>query len=77
MPLLKTVLRTGSACLLGVAGGLSYGYFSGSPWLYDRVFMPAIQRVDAERAHLMAVSLASRGLVPKDRTVDPDILVSL
>lgn len=76
MPILRTVLRTGSACLLGVAGGLGYGYFSGSQWMYDRVFMPAMQCFDPERAYVMAVSFASRGLVPKDRTVDPDILVS-
>ena len=37
--------------------------------------MPAVARMDPERAHLAAVWAASKGLVPRDRSRDPDILV--
>lgn len=77
MPFLRKFLKAGSACLLGVTGGVGYGYFSGSPWLFDRLLMPLVKCVDPERAHVMAVLLASKGLVPRDRTVDPDMLVSI
>lgn len=39
--------------------------------------MPVVMKVlDAERAHTFAVWLASKGLVPVDRTGDPEILVN-
>ena len=39
--------------------------------------MPVVMKVlDAERAHAFAVWLASKGLVPVDRTGDPEILVN-
>ncbi len=38
--------------------------------------MPAAMRVlDPERSHTFAVWMASKGLVPVDRTEDPEILV--
>jgi len=68
----KFVVSAGAACLLGLSG---YSYFSGSPWFYQYVVMPAVARMDPERAHLAAVWAASKGLVPRDRSRDPDILV--
>lgn len=39
--------------------------------------MPVVMKVlDAEHAHAFAVWLASKGLVPVDRTGDPEILVN-
>lgn len=39
--------------------------------------MPVAMRVlDPERSHTFAVWLASKGLVPVDRTGDPEILVN-
>ena len=39
--------------------------------------MPVVMKVlNAERAHAFAVWLASKGLVPVDRTGDPEILVN-
>ena len=39
--------------------------------------MPAVRLVDAERAHVMAVKFAAKGLVPRDCGQDPEILVYL
>lgn len=52
----------------------AYGYLSGNAWFYGHVAMPAVRLLDPEQAHVLAVYLASKGLVPKDRTRDPDIL---
>ena len=72
MSRLRRAFAIGGACLLGLSG---YGYFAGSPWFYKHVVMPAAGHMDPERAHVTAVYLASKGLVAKDRTTDPDILV--
>lgn len=69
---LKTVLA-GSAGLAGVG---CYCYFSGTPWFFQRVVMPVSRILDPENAHRAAILLASRGLVPKDRSKDSEILVS-
>lgn len=71
MSRLRRAFAIGGACLLGLSG---YGYFAGSPWFYKHVVMPAAGHMDPERAHVTAVYLASKGLVAKDRTIDPDIL---
>ncbi|PFX32264.1 dihydroorotate dehydrogenase (quinone), mitochondrial-like isoform X1 [Stylophora pistillata] len=48
---------------------------SGDERFYRSIVMPAVMKVlDAERAHTFAVWLASKGLVPADRTGDPEIL---
>ena len=62
----------GSAGLLGLS---CYGYFSGSPWFFQRVAMPAIRVLDPETAHRTSIFMASKGLLPKQRLKDPDILV--
>ena len=72
MPSFRLVFSSGSVCLLGLSG---YLYFSGNPWFYQRVVMPAATRMDPERAHLAAVWAAARGLVPRDHSRDPAILV--
>ena len=72
MPSFRLVFSSGSVCLLGLSG---YLYFSGNPWFYQRVVMPTVTRMDPERAHLAAVWAASRGLVPRDHSKDPAILV--
>ena len=72
MPSLRLVVSAGAACLVGLSG---YAYFAGSPWFYQRVVMPAVSCMDPEQAHLWAVYLASKGLVPRDHSKDPAILV--
>ena len=50
---------------------------NGDERFYRSIIMPAAMRIlDAERAHTFAVWLASKGLVPVDRTGDPEILVN-
>jgi len=39
--------------------------------------MPAIKLLDPEKAHTLAVKLASYGIVPRDSEQDPDVLVSI
>ena len=59
--------------------GLAFGsYFSarGNEQFYSSFIMPAVQLLDPERAHVLAVWLAAKGLVPRDRDRDPEILVS-
>ena len=59
--------------------GLAFGsYFSarGNEQFYSSFIMPAVQLLDPERAHVFAVWLAAKGLVPRDRDRDPEILVS-
>ena len=77
MPVLRALLQAGGVLLAGAGGGLCYGYFSCNSWMFDNVFMPATRCVDPERAHVLAVKLAARGLVPRDKSRDPDILVSI
>ena len=79
MPVLRALLQASGALLAGAGGGLCYGYFSCNSWMFDNVFMPATRCtcVDPERAHVLAVKLAARGLVPRDKSRDPDILVSI
>ncbi len=77
MPLLRVLLKAGSVAVLSVSGGLCYGYFTFNQWMFDTVFMPMTRRLDPETAHLSAVALAARGWVPRDKSKDPDILVSL
>ena len=73
MPSLKLLVSAGTACLLGLSG---YSYFTGSPWFYRHVVMPAVSCMDPERAHHAAVYMASKGLVMRDRSEDPAILVN-
>ena len=72
MPSFRVVFSSGSVCLLGLSG---YLYFSGNPWFYQRVVMPAVTRMDPEKAHLAAVWAAARGLTPRDHSRDPASLV--
>ena len=58
---------------LFVAGGLgaatlALGLFVGSEWTYQYLAIPAISLLEPEKAHRAAVFLASKGLVPKDRS---------
>ena len=71
MSALKSAVVVGG----GLLGTSCYLYFSGSPWFFKHVVMPAARVLDPETAHRAAVGLAARGLIPKDRTKDPDILV--
>ena len=49
----------------------------GDERFYRSILMPAVMRVlDPERSHTFAVWLASKDLVPMDRTGDPEILVN-
>lgn len=54
------------------------GYFTvnGDESFYRNIIMPAVRLLDAERAHVMAVKLAAKGLIPQDYSPDPDILVN-
>lgn len=72
MAWLKTACVGGTATLLVAS---VYGYFSGNAWFYRHVAMPAVRMLDPEQSHVLAVYLASKGLVPKDRAPDPDVLV--
>ena len=56
-------------------GGIVYSFVTGHERLYKSVFMPAVQLVDPEHAHALAVKLASWGLVPRDRSEPDKILV--
>ncbi len=66
------LLLSAGAGLLGLSG---YSYFSGSPWFYQWVVMPTASLLDPEKAHTTAVHLAAKGLVPRQRGKDPEILV--
>ena len=68
------VFLAGGAGLVGVS---CYCYFSGNPWFFQHVVMPVVRLMDPEKAHRTGVLLASKGLLPKDRNKDPDILVSI
>lgn len=49
----------------------------GDERFYRSILMPVVMRVlDPERSHMFAVWLASKDLVPMDRTGDPEILVN-
>ena len=65
-------LLVGGAGLLGAS---YYCYFSGSPWFFQHFVMPAARALDPETAHRASIFLAAKGLVPRDRTKDPEILV--
>ena len=71
MKLLKFVCSS-AACLLGASG---YCYFSGAPWFFSNIVMPSTKWMDPERAHRVAVYLASKNFVPKDRFKDDVVLV--
>lgn len=71
MTALKSAVVVGG----GLLGASCYLYFSGSPRFFEHVVMPAARVLDPETAHRAAIRLAARGLIPKDRTKDPDILV--
>ena len=68
------LFSSAAACLLGTSG---YCYFSGTPWFYSYVIMASTKWIDPERAHRLAVSLAAKGIVPKDCGRDSEVLVSL
>ncbi|XP_031572269.1 dihydroorotate dehydrogenase (quinone), mitochondrial-like [Actinia tenebrosa] len=72
---LRSIFRHGIA-LVGCTSALFCGYFTvkGDEQFYRNVIMPVIKLLDAERAHLLAVKMASYGLVPSDRDEDPEIL---
>lgn len=72
MPLLQKTVFAGSLGLLGVG---CYCYLSGSPWFFKHVAMPAARVLDPETAHRTSIFLASKGLLPKDRSKDPMVLV--
>ena len=64
-----------------VAGGLgaatlAFGLFAGSEWTYRCLVIPAISLLEPEKAHRSAVFLASKGLVPKDKSNIGSSLVS-
>ena len=60
----------------GLFGASCYCYFSGSPWFFEHVVMPTARVLDPETAHRTAILLASKGLIPRERKIDPEILVS-
>ena len=74
MPSSRIVIAVGTAGLLGLSG---FCYLKGSPIFFDRVVMPAVSRMDPERAHRAAVWLASMGIVPRDNSEDPTGLVRI
>lgn len=60
-----------------VLGTLHFSTIKGNERFYRSILMPVAMRVlDPERSHTFAVWLASKGLVPVDRTGDPEILVN-
>lgn len=71
MKLVRAVVGSGAG-LLGLG---CYCYFSGSPWFFQHVAMPAIKVLDPETAHKTSIFVASKGLLPRQRHKDPDILV--
>ena len=60
----------------GLLGAGCYCYFSGNPWFFQHVGMPATRLLDPETAHRTSIFLASKGLLPKQKKKDPDILVT-
>lgn len=63
--------------VVGASGfGVAVSLALGHAWTWKHMAMPFSSLLGAERAHRMAVVMASWGCVPKDRTVDPSILVS-
>ena len=71
MPSIRLMVSVGAG-LLGLSG---YCYLKGSPLFFEHVIMPAVSRMDPERAHQAAVWLASMGVVPRDNSKDPAVLV--
>lgn len=60
-----------------VLGTFHFSTIKGNERFYRSILMPVAMRVlDPERSHTFAVWLASKGLVPVDRTGDPEILVN-
>ena len=63
----KIVIALGSA-----ATAVAYLGYTGNESFYKQVLMRCVRRVDAEKAHVMAVKLASMGLVPKGKDIAAD-----
>ena len=71
--LLKSLVAGG----VGLLAGNCYWYLSGSPWYYKHVVMPGARMLDPETAHRVSILLAARGIIPKDRSKDSEILVTV
>ena len=63
----RIFLALGSA-----ATAATYLGYTGNEWFYKHVLMKCVQRVDAEKAHVMGVKLASMGLLPKGKETAAD-----
>ena len=63
----KIFIALGSA-----ATAVVYLGYTGNESFYKQVVMRCVRRVDAEKAHVMAVKLASMGLIPKGKDIAAD-----
>lgn len=59
----------------GGFGSVAVSLALGHEWTWKYVAIPVSSMLGAERAHKLAVAMASWGFVPRDRTVDPIGLV--
>lgn len=69
--------RLKSAVVIVTAGAslfCGYSLVEGNERFYREVAMPCIQLLDAERAHRFGVWTASKGLIPRNKYVDPPSL---
>ena len=75
----RSLINHGIA-LVGCTTVICTFHFSirGNEGFYRSILMPVAMRVlDPERSHTFAVWMASKGLIPVDRTGDPEILVNI
>lgn len=65
-------LFTVTSSAVALFGGLSL--YQGNERFYSDVAIPLVQLIDPETAHKLAVKILKYGLVPKQRTEDPNSL---
>ncbi|XP_028392121.1 dihydroorotate dehydrogenase (quinone), mitochondrial-like [Dendronephthya gigantea] len=68
------LLRNGVLVAGSVTAVVVYGCVTGHERFYKSVLMPSVRLVDPEQAHVMAVKLASWGMVPRDNSIPDPIL---
>ncbi|XP_077983112.1 dihydroorotate dehydrogenase (quinone), mitochondrial-like [Glandiceps talaboti] len=68
---LKSAAIVISGGVLGFAGLCTY---SGQERFYREILMPSLRVIDAEKAHELSIKMASWGIVPRNKYVDPESL---
>lgn len=60
---------------VGVFGAI--GFYKNDEKFYRKIVMPVIHCLDPEDAHKLAIWVGKHRLIPRNRYVDPDVLVSV